>query len=234
MASAAVFGIKGNSAFIAIMLVGGACDAQPKLMPLPPIAPGLQLSRLFDDHMVLQRDTKVKVWGWATAGEKLAVEFASQTKSATTAADGSWQVVLDPMSANATGSTLTVRSVGSSEKAEINDVLVGEVWLMGGQSNMAFPFWIRPDGFDQNQVDANPQYRNIRCVTTLNGFMPDWEKLDWVHKEPRRIFPSKMNGSYLGQTAFQCMGRELAPSDSFSRKACMTNSRFQSVLLTPP
>jgi hypothetical protein len=121
---------------IAIMLFGVPCDAKiekPKLMPLPPIAPGLQLSRVFNDHMVLQRDTKVKVWGWAAPGEKVAVEFAGQTKSATAAGDGSWQVVLDPMSANTTGRTLTVRSVASSQKLEIKDVLVGEVWLLGGQ-----------------------------------------------------------------------------------------------------
>lgn len=177
---------------IAIMLVGVTCfadDEQPKLRPLPPIAPGLQLSRLFNDHMVLQRDTKVKVWGWAASGEKVAVEFAGQTKSATAAGDGSWQVVLDPMSANATGRTLTVRSAASSQKVEIKDVLVGEVWLLGGQSNMAFPFWIRPDGFDKAQIEANPQYRNIRCVTTLNGFGEDWVKLDWVHKEPQKEIP---------------------------------------------
>ena len=118
--------------FIAIMLVGVTCfaaDKQPKLMPLPPIAPGLQLSRLFNDHMVLQRDTQVKVWGWAASGEKVAVEFAGQTKSATAAGDGSWQVVLDPMSASATGRTLTVRSAASSQKVEIKDVLVGVLFM---------------------------------------------------------------------------------------------------------
>jgi len=85
--------------FIAIMLVGVTCfadDEPAKLMPLPAIAPGLQLSRLFNDHMVLQRETPVKVWGWAASGENITVECAGQTKSATTAADGSWQVVLDP------------------------------------------------------------------------------------------------------------------------------------------
>ena len=121
MASAAVFGIKGISALIAIMLVGVTCDAQPKLMPLPPIAPGLQLSRLFNDHMVLQRDTKVKVWGWATAGEKLTVEFAEQKKSTTVAADGSWQVVPDPMPASAIGRTLIVRSDTSNQQSEIKE-----------------------------------------------------------------------------------------------------------------
>ena len=71
--------------------------------------------------MVLQRDTKVKVWGWATAGEKLTVEFAEQKKSTTVAADGSWQVVLDPMSASAIGRTLPVRSDTSNQQSEIKE-----------------------------------------------------------------------------------------------------------------
>lgn len=218
MASAAVFGIKGISALIAIMLVGVTCDAQPKLMPLPPIAPGLQLSRLFNDHMVLQRETPLKIWGWAASGEKLTVEFAEQKKSTTVAADGSWQVVLDPMPANATGSTLTVSSAASNQKLEIKDVLVGEVWLLGGQSNMAFPFWIRPDGFDQNQVDANPQYRNIRCVTTLNGFMPDWEKLDWVHKEPQKDLPFKNEWVVFGPDCVPVHGKAFSAFGFFFAK----------------
>ena len=214
--------LKQTRNFIAVILIGmtsiSVGQQPPKLFPLPPIAPGLQLSRLFNDHMVLQRDTKVKVWGWATAGEKLAVEFAGQTKNATTAADGSWQVVLDPMSANATGSTLTVRSVGSSETAEIKDVLVGEVWLLGGQSNMAFPFWIRPDGFDQTQVDANPQYSNIRCVTTLNGESPDWEKLDWVHKEPQKDIPFKNEWVVFGPDCVPVHGKRISAFGFFFAK----------------
>ena len=85
MISAPVFGIKRICVFIAVMLVGVTCfaaDRRPKLIPLPPIVPGLPWSRLFSDPMVFQRDTQVKVWGWAASGEKVAVEFAGQTKSA--------------------------------------------------------------------------------------------------------------------------------------------------------
>jgi sialate O-acetylesterase len=192
----------------------------PKLLPLPPIAPGLQFSRLFNDHMVLQRETKVKVWGWAAAGEKVAVEFAGQTKSAMTAADGSWLVALDPMPANATGRTLTVRSVGSSEIAEVKDVLVGEVWLLGGQSNMAFPFFVRNDGFDKAQIEANPQYQAIRCVSTLHGPWadPDWEKLDWVHKEPQKDIPFKRDWVVFGPECLILHGKAFSAFGFFFAK----------------
>ena len=218
MTSAAAFGMKGISAWIAIMLLGGTCDAQPKLVPLPPMAPGLQLSRVFNDHMVLQRDTKLTVWGWAASGEKVAVEFAGQTGSTTAAADGSWQVVLDPMSANATGRSLIVSAAASNQKLEIKDVLVGEVWLLGGQSNMAYPFWVRSDGFDQKQIDANPQYRNIRCVTTLHGFMPDWEKLDWVHKEPQKEIPFKNEWVVFGPDCVPTHGKRISAFGFFFAK----------------
>jgi len=74
------------------------------------LAADLRLSPVFGDHMVLQRDKPVKVWGWADSGEKITVEFAGQRKTAKAAKDGTWQVVLDPMSVSAQGRTLTVQS----------------------------------------------------------------------------------------------------------------------------
>ena len=89
----------------------------------------------FTDGAVLQRETKVPVWGTADAGEQVTVAFAGQTKTATAAADGRWRVDLDPMDACCEGRTLTANGVA------VRDVLVGEVWLCSGQSNMGVPFW---------------------------------------------------------------------------------------------
>ena len=110
------------------------------------LAADLRLAQVFGDHMVLQRDKPVKVWGWANGGEKIAVEFAGQVKSATAGGDGTWQVVLDPMPASAQGRTLSAKSEVGNRKSEIQDILVGEVWLLGGQSNMEMPLWWRSDG----------------------------------------------------------------------------------------
>ncbi len=90
----------------------------------------------FSDHMVLQRDRPAAVWGQAAPGEAVTVEFAGQTKSATAAPDGRWQVALDPLPASAEPRTLTVRGRNTLTFA---DVLVGEVWLCSGQSNMEKP-----------------------------------------------------------------------------------------------
>lgn len=98
----------------------------------------LKLASLFCDHMVLQREQAVPVWGRAKAGEEIAVEFAGQRKSVTADADGQWQIKLDPMSASLEGRGLTVTS-SDHQTLRLSDVVVGDVWLASGQSNMHFP-----------------------------------------------------------------------------------------------
>ncbi|HAW97049.1 MAG TPA: sialate O-acetylesterase [Opitutae bacterium] len=96
----------------------------------------LQPAKIFSDHMVLQRDAAVPVWGWADADTSVTVAFADQ--SITTKADegGRWKLKLDPMVASATGRSLEISS--GTRKVTIRDVLVGDVWFAGGQSNMDY------------------------------------------------------------------------------------------------
>ncbi|MCY2990169.1 MAG: sialate O-acetylesterase, partial [Planctomycetota bacterium] len=96
----------------------------------------LKLAALFGDHMVLQRDRPVPVWGWAKPGEEVTVEFAGQKKTAKAAADGKWTVRLDPLKASAEPRELVVQSQIHHLKSRTTDVLVGDVWLCSGQSNM--------------------------------------------------------------------------------------------------
>ncbi|MDA1050703.1 MAG: DUF1080 domain-containing protein [Planctomycetota bacterium] len=107
------------------------------LLLVPSIAAAeLSLGSLFKDHGVLQREMAVPVWGTAEAGQQVEVQFAGQTKQATADDQGNWSAKLDAMPASAEGRTLTV-TVGD-EEAMVDDVLVGEVWICSGQSNMAF------------------------------------------------------------------------------------------------
>jgi sialate O-acetylesterase len=101
------------------------------LLPLAAQAAELKLAALFSDHMVLQCDKPVPIWGWAPAGETVKVEFAGQTKKTTADTNGKWTVKLDPLKASAEPRELKVGGL------VIRDVLVGEVWLGSGQSNMA-------------------------------------------------------------------------------------------------
>ncbi len=102
----------------------------------------VKVSGVFADQMVLQREAAVPVWGWAEPGEGVTVEFAGQKKSATAGSDGKWLVRLDPLRTSAEPQELTVSgktSGGQSSVVKLSDVLVGDVWLCSGQSNMEFP-----------------------------------------------------------------------------------------------
>ena len=99
-------------------------------------AADLRFAKLFTDHCVLQREMSVPVWGWAKPGSQVTITFADQKKTATADGDGKWLLRLDPMLASRKSRDLTVSSSGQS--VALKDVLVGEVWLASGQSNMGF------------------------------------------------------------------------------------------------
>lgn len=93
----------------------------------------VRLPDVISNSMVLQRDAPVPVWGKAEPREAVVVRIAGQTKRTTTDSNGNWRVDLDPLRANATPATMTIN--GRNE-IELRDILVGEVWLVSGQSNM--------------------------------------------------------------------------------------------------
>jgi len=116
---------KNKVLFLLVMLLAPCCFAAPLTLPT-----------IFTENMVLQRDQAVPVWGKAGSGLQVTVEFASQVKTTTADNDGLWRVDLDAMSASSTAQTFTVSTNG--ETIEYTNVLVGEVWLCSGQSNMAW------------------------------------------------------------------------------------------------
>jgi sialate O-acetylesterase len=97
----------------------------------------LKLARVFSDGMVLQRDQKVAVWGWADPGAEVTVSFAGKDSTVKAGEDGRFMVRLGKMKASAEPRNLKV--VSGSESAEVKNILVGEVWLCSGQSNMHWP-----------------------------------------------------------------------------------------------
>lgn len=95
----------------------------------------IQPAPLFCDHMVLQREQQVPVWGNASPHEQISVTFAGQTKTTKTNQQGKWMVKLDPLKTSTTGQKMIIS--GKTELI-ISDILVGEVWICSGQSNMQF------------------------------------------------------------------------------------------------
>jgi sialate O-acetylesterase len=200
-----------SSSGLAVQTGLAATDVERGLEPVK-IPTGLSLARIFGDHMVLQRDRPVNIWGWAEAGEKITVAFAGQTHTATAGADRRWMVRLQPLAASFEGRELTV--TGATKTLRCKDVLVGEVWLCGGQSNMSFPLWVRPDGFDPAEAD---KYPFLRAISTLHGEFADppydvkktaagdsW--LVWALREPQPTLPFQREWMVFGKEALQLHG----------------------------
>ncbi|WP_309398545.1 hypothetical protein [Cerasicoccus maritimus] len=114
----------------------------------------LRVAEIFSSKMVLQREKDVPVWGWTDPGASVSVSFDGQTVTTKANANGKWMAKLAPMDADATGQTMSVETT-NGDKVEFTDVLVGEVWLAAGQSNMVaggpdkptgvYPFYQSPD-----------------------------------------------------------------------------------------
>lgn len=94
----------------------------------------VRLCSIFSDGLVLQQNKPVPIWGWAEAGEKIMISFAGQELATTADDDGNWKIALNAIKASDKPQTLTVRGTNT---LTVKDVLVGEVWLFSGQSNMA-------------------------------------------------------------------------------------------------
>ena len=120
--------------------------------------PDVRLPSLFSDHMVLQRDAAVPVWGWADPGEQVTVSIAGQTKNAVADDAGNWSLKLDTLSAIAPV-TLTVKGKNT---IVVQDVLVGEVWLASGQSNMQLSV---NDVTNAWKEKASAQFPQLRMFT---------------------------------------------------------------------
>ena len=100
---------------------------------------------LFTDHCVLQRGKKVPVWGKADPGATVTVEFAGQKKQAKADGEGRWRVDLEPLAVSCEPREMRIAAEGATrEEVVLKDVLVGVVWLCGGQSNMTFQMWPAP------------------------------------------------------------------------------------------
>jgi sialate O-acetylesterase len=97
----------------------------------------LKIAQVFSDNMVLQRDKPLTVWGRSTAGKQVTVQFAGQQKTTIADTAGKWQISLDPLKLSSTSQILKINSDGSS--VVLQNILVGDVWLCSGQSNMEYP-----------------------------------------------------------------------------------------------
>ncbi|WP_395745317.1 sialate O-acetylesterase [Prosthecobacter sp.] len=152
----------------------------------------VQMPSIFTDHMVLQRELPVPVWGKAAPGEEVTVEFAGQKKSTKADANGRWMVKLDPLTANAEPQVLKAGNV------TIQDVLVGEVWLASGQSNMEWEMQMKPDSAADIPKADHPNLRLIEVPKTVALSPQDNVPTAWARCTPASAGPFSSVGYYFG------------------------------------
>ena len=128
--------------------------------------------------MILQRDSKINIWGWASPNEKINIKFNGKNYKATTGADGKWLAQLQPMKA---GGPYTMEIAGKN-KITLKDILIGDVWFCSGQSNMVHQLNIHDVTYAKDIAEANyPQIRHfwIPTLTSLPGPKDDLPTGNW-------------------------------------------------------
>ena len=153
---------------------------------------------LFSDRCVLQRDRQVPVWGEADAGATVTVSFAGQAKETKADANGRWRVNLDPLAASCEPRELRIAAKGAAaEEVVLKDVLVGVVWLCGGQSNMTFAMWPAPrvdrhagremNGYYDIMLTDEPLVRGVLMPKCWSANERGHEALKWFAFTPEAV-----------------------------------------------
>jgi len=156
------------------------------------------LPGVFGDHMVLQRESDVPVWGTATAGQQVIVRFAGQERTVAADEKGNWRVTLDPMPAANEGREMVV--VAGDEETTFGDVVVGDVWLCSGQSNMAGNVGNRTE----TSADEFPLIRHY--VKRGKGKGGEAAPSDWVPTTSQTVKGFTATGYFFGRHLHKALG----------------------------
>jgi sialate O-acetylesterase len=152
--------------------------------------------------MVLQRETNVKIWGWASADEKIVIQFIGSTYHTTANSNGEWEVMLPELKAGGP----YVMQINASNSTTINDILVGDVWVCSGQSNMQFSMrglvTIYPDDI------KNSENQFIRQFMVSQGFSlkakgTDFRSGKWQYANPNSVLNFTAAGYYFAKKLYE-------------------------------
>jgi sialate O-acetylesterase len=165
-----------------------------------PLFAKVQLPKIFTDNMVLQRGQPVKIWGWANKGEVVNVRFNGQTASAKTNTDGNWLITLKPM---VYGGPFEMTIHSKSGNVVLKNILIGDVWICSGQSNMEFPVsgWTHVNNYQEEIAAAN--YPAIRLFTVQKAtcYSPakDLQGGSWLECTSANIPPFSAVAYFFGR-----------------------------------
>ncbi|GAB3823270.1 sialate O-acetylesterase [Hymenobacter jeollabukensis] len=163
-----------------------------------PAYAAVRLPRLISDGMVLQRGTSVPVWGWADKGEAVTLSFQGKAYRATAGQDGKWQVQLPELKP---GGPFTM-IIKASNQLDLKDILVGDVWLCSGQSNMELPMARVRDKYPEVVAQAtNPQIRQFDAPTRYSNRGPqnDLPSGRWTAADPKSVLQFTAVGYFFAK-----------------------------------
>lgn len=158
----------------------------------------IKLPRLISDGMVLQRDTQLKIWGWASENEVVNVEFAGQKAETRADATGAWEVELNPLAAGGPFA-MTVRG---KDTVRVNDILIGEVWVCSGQSNMEINMQRASPLYGNEIAEANyPEIRYFEVPKTYSfgKQYQDLEGGEWQKTDPEGVLSFSAVGYFFAK-----------------------------------
>ncbi|TDH24210.1 sialate O-acetylesterase [Segetibacter sp. 3557_3] len=177
------------------------------LLALPFLAPAqLRLPKVIGSNMVLQRNKPLPVWGWTTPGEQVNVSFAGQQQTTKSDTAGYWKVTLAPMNANEQPQTMTITA---GNTITLSNLLVGEVWLCSGQSNMEYPMkrgnYAKPArGADSAELELKNAYPSIRIFNVQKVLStPDVTTTGWNEASGEALEKFSAAGFFFAKNLYQ-------------------------------
>jgi len=162
----------------------------------------VRLPQLVSDGMVLQRDAKIRLWGWANAGEKVQVRFNGKSVSAKTGQDGKWKAELPAMRA---GGPYTMQ-IDAGNHISLSDILIGDVWFFSGQSNMTVLMERVKELYPQDIATADyPQIRNffVPTLADVRRVHQDLPPGKWIKADPKTIMNFGAVAFFMSRALYQ-------------------------------
>ena len=203
------------------------------LMGVVSVNAKVSISPIFSDHMVLQRDMKIPVWGWGEPGDNVGIKFMGQEVISDVNKEGFWKLELEPVAAGGPYTMTLMQDI--DEVLTIKDVMVGEVWICSGQSNMNYPLKMASNASTEIADSNRPNIRLLKMKETINLQPVDtFESTGWLLSDTA----SSPNISAIGYMFIKELQEKLqvpvglihtcwggTPVESWtSREALLTNS----------
>jgi sialate O-acetylesterase len=169
------------------------------------LAAEVKLPAVIGDHMVIQQDKPVSIWGWAGKNEQVTVSLADQEKKVRASADGKWRVVFDPLKAGGAALEMTVRGE-KGPGITVKDILVGEVWLCSGQSNMEWAMdWLAYTTPEIMKAD-HPRLRLFQVPKHTSDRPKDDVDAGWTRCTPESVRPFSAVAYFYGLALQERLG----------------------------